>query len=847
MNYDPTAFGCRCDICPLQGKKPCPPEEREDALLLAIAEAPGQIEVQAGRPLVGASGQEFTLALREAGVRREQVSTSNALLCRSPYDLRRLMRGVKAPMVNPIEACRPRLVAEVARAKALLVMGAVAWSSLTQAPLEADRADLGDDDGDDEVEGRGQSGMMRSRGFPLTLLGKPAVATVNAAFVLRMRRMTTIFRGDVAKAIRHAQGKLDWTPPAMIFFPRPAWLRAFLDECDRQKLFVAFDVETRPRTGGSFDSTTDVLRCLGIGTARTLTCLTYESVEGMERYTAVEKEEIDDILLDWFARLGMAGAHNRQYDLAVLERHKWSRGRPWVLRRKVLDSILLHHVAWSELKHDLGFCISQYTDAPKHKDVDHSAWKSDQEYHAYCMFDVGHTGWLAPTLLKDQRVIAQSKAVRMDHVLSSVCQRMHEVGMAVDLGEQARHYRLLTHEMDEHRVRARVLALHALESEAGATKAQRTLAETFNPGSMDQLRKLLFEVYGVQPVPEKAGGVTDLGDPRVDKPALFYLMDKGMPVTLVDLLLAVIDYREAQKLRGTYCDVPPGIDGRVHPNWNPHVVVSGRLSCSHPNLMNLPGGMKTIYCAAPGHVFLQCDKSQLEARLAAWLSQTAWQILLHQKNGDLHTETARAILRIPELAPLTKGQRKFGKTFRFASQYGAGIKKIQSMVRNYRDADTGERPYRGYSLTEARANHRLFWEKHEDLMHWHEAGMMLFQEQGYLESPIHGRRRYFLDGENGEDVKEEIMNFRIQSGASDDVNEATERLVVKYQWGFAGANTGLVNQTHDALLLEVPVERALEIGRDMQQIMYSAIGDMPLPVDLAIGRSWGALTEMKGA
>ena len=843
MDYDPAKHGCRCDICPLAGKTPCPPEEREDALLLAIAEAPGQVEVQAGKPLVGASGQEFTLALREAGVRRDQVSTSNALLCRSPYDLRRLMRGVKEPMINPIEACRPRLLVEVERAKALLVMGAVAWSSLTQAPLEADRPDTSDED--DETEGRGQSGMMRSRGFPMTILGKPTVATVNAAFVLRMRRMTTIFRGDVAKAIRHAQGKLDWTPPEMIFFPSPAWLRAFLDECDRRRLFVAFDVETRPRAGCSFDSTTDVLRCLGIGTSRTLTCIQFESVEGVERYTPAAREEIDDILLDWFAREGVAGAHNRQYDLSVLERHTWSRGQRWVLGRHVLDSILLHHVAWSELKHDLGFCVAQYTDAPKHKDVDHSAWKSDREYHTYCMLDVGHTGWLAPTLLKDPRVIAQAKAVRMDHVISTVCQRMHEIGMAVDLGEQARHYRLLTHEMDEHRVKARSLALHALESEPGATKAQRKLAETFNPGSMDQLRKLLFEVYGVQPVPEKAGGVTDTGDPSVDKAALFYLIDKGMPVTLVDLLLTVIDYREAQKLRGTYCDVPPGIDGRVHPNWNPHVVVSGRLSCSHPNLQNLPGPMKTIYCAGPGHVFIQCDKSQLEARIAAWLSQTEWQILLHQKNGDLHTETAKAILRIPEAAPITKQQRKFGKTFRFASQYLAGVRKIQQMIRNYRDEDTGERPYRAYSLSEARANHRLFWEKHEDLMAWHLRNRDFFDQHGYLESAIHGRRRYFLDGDKADDQKEELANFIIQTTASDDVNEATERAVEKYRWGFAGPHTGLVNQTHDSLLIEVPQDRALEIGRDVQRIMYGHLEAMPLPVDLAIGRSWGALTEMK--
>jgi DNA polymerase I-like protein with 3'-5' exonuclease and polymerase domains/uracil-DNA glycosylase len=826
----------------------CPPLERADAPLLCIAERPNQVELQARMPLVGAPGVEFDRALRATGLSRDHVSLTSAILCATPMELKRIAREVKAPLVHPVEACRPRLLAEVDRSKALLVMGAVAWSSLTQAPIEevpgADEGD-GEDEGKESV--RGESGMMRSRGFPLTLLGKPSVATVNAAYVLRWRRWTPIFRGDVAKAVRHAQGKLSWQPPKMIYFPSPAELRRLLEQWDREGKLVAFDVETRPADGCAFDACTDVLRCVGIGTRDVLTCVPYESVEEKDKqyYTPAEREEIDDILLEWFAKEGYAGAHNRQYDLTVLERHRWLGQRRWALRRYVLDSILLHHVAWSELKHDLGFCVSQYTDAPKHKDVNHAAWKSDRELHTYCMFDVGHTSYLIPTLRADERVQAQARAVVADHELSTVCQRMHEIGIQVDLGEQARHYRLLTHEMDAYREKSRAFAIQAVESEKGATRVQHRLAEHFNPGSMDQLRALLFDVFGVKPVPEKAKGLTPSGEPSVDKAALFYLMDVGLPPVLENLLLAVIDYRESQKLRGTYCDVPPGYDGRVHPHWNPHVVVSGRLSCSGPNMQNLPGPMKTIYCAASDHIFLQWDKSQLEARIAAILSGTDWQIALHLAGGDLHTETTRAILRIAADQPVNKQQRKFGKTFRFAAQYLAGIATIWRMIRNYRDDATGERPYRRYTQTEARANHELFWQKHERLMAWHEENRRFFDKNHYLESAIHQRRRYFLDALSSDEAKEDLANFLIQTAASDDVNEATVRVVQKYPWGFAGPNTGLVNQTHDSLLLEIPLGRVEEIGRDVQNIMYSELRGMPLPVDLAVGRSWGKLKELK--
>ena len=62
----------------------------------------------------------------------------------------------------------------------------------------------------------------------------------------------------------------------------------------------------------------------------------------------------------------------------------------------------------------------------------------------------------------------------------------------------------------------------------------------------------------------------------------------------------------------------------------------------------------------------------------------------------------------------------------------------------------------------------------------HASNRDLWVRQGYLESAKWGRRRYFADGSDIEDDKEEKSNFLIQSTSADDVNEATFRVLEEY-------------------------------------------------------------------
>lgn len=97
-----------CTRCPLhQGRINAVPGEGTGRLgILLVGEAPGRNEDETGRPFCGAAGKNLDLALREAGIPRDDCFVTSIVKCRPPEN--------RDPTPFEKQQCRPHLEAQVA-------------------------------------------------------------------------------------------------------------------------------------------------------------------------------------------------------------------------------------------------------------------------------------------------------------------------------------------------------------------------------------------------------------------------------------------------------------------------------------------------------------------------------------------------------------------------------------------------------------------------------------------------------------------------------------------------------------------------------------------------------------
>jgi DNA polymerase I-like protein with 3'-5' exonuclease and polymerase domains len=105
------------------------------------------------------------------------------------------------------------------------------------------------------------------------------------------------------------------------------------------------------------------------------------------------------------------------------------------------------------------------------------------------------------------------------------------------------------------------------------------------------------------------------------------------------------------------------------------------------NLQNLPsrgaegGKLKRCIVAPRGHVIIDCDSSQIEARVLAWLAGQHDILDLFSLKQDVYRYMARAIYGGNEW-DITPEQRFIGKTTVLGAGYGMGAIKFQAQLKN---------------------------------------------------------------------------------------------------------------------------------------------------------------------
>jgi DNA polymerase len=107
------------------------------------------------------------------------------------------------------------------------------------------------------------------------------------------------------------------------------------------------------------------------------------------------------------------------------------------------------------------------------------------------------------------------------------------------------------------------------------------------------------------------------------------------------------------------------------------------------NLQNLPSRgpngkkLKSSMVAPDGYMLVDCDSSQIEARVLAWLAGQNDLVMAFHNNDDVYKKMAMSIYDLSDESQVTKDQRFVGKTTILGAGYGMGAVRFREQLKTF--------------------------------------------------------------------------------------------------------------------------------------------------------------------
>ena len=377
-------------------------------------------------------------------------------------------------------------------------------------------------------------------------------------------------------------------------------------------------------------------------------------------------------------------------------------------------------------------------------------------------------------------------------------------------------------------------AIAAMYKDFDIKKFEKLNGKPFNPNSTVQLRSLLFDFIGLNPVNKKTG----TGQWSTDSEVLNILAEKSK---LPEHILAI---RQKSKIKNTYLDkIIPQLDKdrRLRTSFNLHSTTSGRLSSSGKlNMQQIPRDnpiVKGCITASTGSQIVAMDLTTAEVYVAAKLANDEALMNVFREGGNFHSTIAKTVFRLPceveDVAKLYPYKRQAAKAVSFGIMYGAGPHKISQQVTK----DSGKY----FSVQEASEVIQDYFKSFHKLKTWIEKNQRFIEQNGFVYS-FFGRKRR-LPNVKSEDkairshTVRSGLNFLVQSTASD-INllgaiEMDNHIKIK------NMKARIFALVHDSILAEVP-DGELDHYCDVLQYFIQrdrgiSISDAPIGCDFEIG------------
>ena len=348
--------------------------------------------------------------------------------------------------------------------------------------------------------------------------------------------------------------------------------------------------------------------------------------------------------------------------------------------------------------------------------------------------------------------------------------------------------------------------------------------EKFNINSPQQLGVILFEKLGLPAGKKTAKGYSTSAE------VLEKLKDSH------PIIQKILEYRTYSKLNSTYVEgmlplIAP--DGRIHAHFQQAVTATGRLSCTEPNLQNIPVRTelgrqlrKAFIAGDEDHVLVGADYSQIELRVMAHMAGDSELIEAFSGGHDIHKETAAKVFNVP-LEEVTPQLRSNAKAVNFGVIYGmSGFGLAEELTISRKQAEQYIKDY---------------FERFKGVKAFMDAQVAEAKRIGSVRT-LYGRRRTIPEIRSSQYMVRQLgerlaMNSPIQGTAADIIKIAMVKVYDALAENYPESR--LILQVHDELIIRARKEDAEGVAALLKECMEgAAVLKVKLSVAENIADNW---------
>lgn len=295
---------------------------------------------------------------------------------------------------------------------------------------------------------------------------------------------------------------------------------------------------------------------------------------------------------------------------------------------------------------------------------------------------------------------------------------------------------------------------------------------------------------------------------------------------------------------------------------------SGRWSGQDSvNMQNLPsrgpdaGKIKKAIKAPPGHMMIDCDSAQIEARVLAWLAGQTDLVEAFERKEDVYKLMASKIYGVPT-DQIDKQQRQVGKTVVLGAGYGVGHVKLQGFLKTQAGVEVTLDEAKRIIDTYRSSAYRIadLWKKASSALQFLISGQSFTVDTPGIVRVVPGKGLTLPSGlfiqypdlrsvRNAETDKQEFvytskgLPVRIYGGKIvENFTQAIARCVVAEQMLRIQKRYPVVLTVHDAAAIIAPIDEAKTaqafVEECMRWVPKWATG-LPLACESGMGESYG--------